>query len=113
MEKITLNSALKVRIDNGATIWRVGVLSIQRSPANIGIVLYESDADGSFTTSGRRAGFEYNDTSPGLGPTGTTTADLITALNKANLSVKSLERRILERLQTDGRIGTGTISGTP
>jgi hypothetical protein len=36
---------------------------------------------------------------------------LIIALNKANLSVKSLQRRILEKLVADGRMD-GTISGT-
>lgn len=34
------------------------------------------------------------------------------ALNKANLSVKSLHRRILEQLITDG-ILAGTVEGTP
>jgi hypothetical protein len=37
---------------------------------------------------------------------------MIVALNKANLSTKSLQRRIMERLITDGRLA-GTISGTP
>lgn len=37
---------------------------------------------------------------------------LMLALNKANLSTKSLHRRILERLVADGHIA-GTISGTP
>lgn len=35
------------------------------------------------------------------------------ALNKANLSIKSLERRIIEQLQADGVLPAGTISGTP
>ena len=38
--------------------------------------------------------------------------DMIRALNKANLSVKSLHRRVMERLLADGHL-TGTISGTP
>ena len=37
---------------------------------------------------------------------------LIKALNTANLSLKSLERRIFEQAITDG-IFTGTITGTP
>lgn len=41
------------------------------------------------------------------------TADtLIRALNTANLTIKSLERRILERLVTDGRF-TGNVAGVP
>lgn len=38
-------------------------------------------------------------------------ATLINSLNTANLSTKSLRRRILERLQTDGHLGAGTFSG--
>jgi len=34
------------------------------------------------------------------------------ALNKANLSTKSLHRRVLEMLVADGRIDAGTITGT-
>lgn len=47
-----------------------------------------------------------------------TTADrtkainLMIALNKANLSIKSLQRRIIEQLVLDGLIA-GTVSGTP
>ena len=37
---------------------------------------------------------------------------LMTFLNTANLSVKSLHKRILEKLVADGKL-TGTISGTP
>ena len=39
-------------------------------------------------------------------------AALMLALNTANLSIKSLYRRVLERLIADGKIA-GTISGTP
>lgn len=38
---------------------------------------------------------------------------LLTALNKANLSVKSLERRCLEQAQLDGVISAGAVTGTP
>lgn len=38
--------------------------------------------------------------------------DLMIALNKANLTIKSLQRRVLEKLSADGRI-VGTVSGTP
>ena len=38
---------------------------------------------------------------------------LISALNTANLSTKSLEKRILERLATDGFIPAGSVTGTP
>lgn len=38
---------------------------------------------------------------------------LIIALNKANLSVKSLERRVLEQAVADGKLGAGTVTGSP
>lgn len=37
---------------------------------------------------------------------------MMIALNKANLSLQSLHRRIMNRLIADGKI-SGTISGTP
>jgi hypothetical protein len=38
--------------------------------------------------------------------------DLVVALNKANLSTKSLQRRVLERLVADGKLA-GAIAGLP
>lgn len=38
---------------------------------------------------------------------------LMLVLNTANLSVKSLHKRTMEKLQADGKLPTGTISGTP
>jgi len=55
---------------------------------------------------GARKTFLYSATTT---PTGQT---LMRALNKADLSVKSLQRRILERLALDGHL-VGTVSGTP
>lgn len=43
---------------------------------------------------------------------GTNAMNAMLALNKADLSVKSLHRRIIEKLVADGVID-GTISGTP
>jgi hypothetical protein len=43
---------------------------------------------------------------------GTTALNLMIALNKTDLSTKSLQRRILERLIADGKL-IGTITGTP
>ena len=39
--------------------------------------------------------------------------NLMIALNKADLSVKSLQRRIIERLVADGKLPVGTVEGTP
>jgi hypothetical protein len=38
--------------------------------------------------------------------------DLMIALNKANLTIKSLQRRILEKLVADGKLA-GSVAGTP
>lgn len=37
----------------------------------------------------------------------------MTALNKVDLSVKSLHQRLLERLAADGKLPAGTITGAP
>jgi len=44
---------------------------------------------------------------------GATAEAMITALNKANLSTNSLQKRILEQLVTDGLLAAGTVTGTP
>lgn len=45
--------------------------------------------------------------------TGVTATNLMIALNKANLSTKSLQARVLEQLALDGVIGPGAVTGTP
>jgi len=55
----------------------------------------------------------YNHTYRNTATTPTLATDLLIALNKANLSIKSLHRRILERLAADGLLATGTITGSP
>jgi len=44
---------------------------------------------------------------------GVTATNLMVALNKANLSTTSLQKRCLERLIADGELPAGTISGSP
>jgi hypothetical protein len=48
-----------------------------------------------------------------LGVLQTTGLVMITTLNKANLSTKSLHRRVMEMLVADGYWPAGTINGTP
>lgn len=38
---------------------------------------------------------------------------LMRSLNTANLSAKSLHKRTIEKLQADGKLPAGTISGSP
>mgnify|MGYP001574942776 CR=1 FL=1 len=45
--------------------------------------------------------------------TGAEGVGLIGILNTANGSVKSLEKRILEKCSADGKLGAGTLSGSP
>ncbi len=47
-----------------------------------------------------------------IGYEGSDATTLMVTLNKADLSVKSLHRRIMEKAVADGKI-SGTISGTP
>ncbi len=44
---------------------------------------------------------------------GAEATNLMIALNKANLSILSLQRRILERLVADGKLPAGTVTGSP
>lgn len=43
---------------------------------------------------------------------GATAVTLMTALNKANLSTNSLQKRILNQLASDGKLPAGTVTGT-
>jgi hypothetical protein len=63
--------------------------------------------NGAFVEDGRTLEFTYNATTT---PTGQT---VMRAANKANNSIKSMERRILEQLIADHPELSGTIAGTP
>ena len=45
--------------------------------------------------------------------TGATATSLMISLNKIDCSVTSLQKRILNRLVSDGKLPGGTVSGTP
>ena len=47
-----------------------------------------------------------------IGYNGTEASNLMISLNKANLSTKSLHKRIMEKAVADGKL-SGTISGAP
>ena len=60
-----------------------------------------------------KAGFRGdNDEYRSVGWDGTVATTLMIALNKADLSTKSLHKRIMEKAVADGKLA-GTISGTP
>jgi len=105
-EQITL--AAPVFVSPGATRFRVWLLNLRRShpdgPAGILATFREVDAGGAFIAGGKSIECRYEDVAA---------ETLLAALNIANLPVKSLERRVTERCQTDGKLGAGAISGAP
>lgn len=101
-EDIILNAA--VLVDTGATKFRVTQLHLDWESQKIGIRLREVNANGVAAQGGRVVHASYG---------GAMAITLMTALNKANLSTKSLHKRIIEQLQADGRLGAGTINGSP
>ena len=44
---------------------------------------------------------------------GATAVALMTGLNKANLSIKSLHKRVIEQAQADGKLPAGSVTGSP
>lgn len=79
-----------------------------RTAADLSVskIILDWDGQGLIIVVGKgdvRREFAYN---------GAQAVTLMTAINKANLTVKSLQRRILEQLVSDGKL-VGTISGAP
>lgn len=79
----------------GTTRYKVGAIHLDWENKRVKVVLV---GDG-----GLRKSVSYN---------GAAAEIMITALNKTNLSQKSMHSRLLERLLTDGHLA-GVISGTP
>lgn len=78
-----------------ANDYRVMCVTLDWERAEIAIVLKDA--------TGQRIGHHYR---------GAVAVALMRGLNKADLSVKSLHRRILERLIADGVV-SGTVGGVP
>jgi hypothetical protein len=104
-EKVTFSTPVKA--DPGATEFQVWVLDLRRAhpdrPAGILAIFREVNGSG-FVPGGRSLECRYD----------VDEADaLVVALNKTNLSTTSLEKRVTQRCQADGKVPSGTISGTP
>lgn len=102
-EKMTFNSA--VFVDPGAAEFRVGSLYLNPMGHEIRAILNEVDP-GTFNykPNGKSLQCVYADTA----------ADsLLISINKMNFSVTSMQKRVMQQCQTDGKLGAGTISGTP
>lgn len=94
MESLTLATPEVIpQITNGS--YRVGRIDLDWDQATITIVLVGAN--------GERRSFDY---------TGATATTLMVGLNKANLSIQSLQARVLARLVADGKLA-GVVSGTP
>ena len=94
METITLTSPEVVNITT--TDYRVGQILLTRFPEwRISVIF--------IGTNGERKTWMVE---------GARAQTLITALNKANLTAKSLERRCIEQAAADG-VFVGSITGTP
>jgi hypothetical protein len=104
-EKVTLT--VPVFTSAGATDFRVWDLYVRRThpdrEAEVRVTFREVNGLG-FVSGGRSLECRYE---------GDIAETLVVGLNKANLPVKSLERRVTERCQLDGKLGAGTISGVP
>jgi hypothetical protein len=104
-EKIVLTTP--VFVSAGKTEFRVWSLILRRAHPDrpAGIVASFREVNGSgFVAEGKDLECAYE---------GAAAESLVIALNKMNLSTTSLERRIIERCQADGKIGAGAISGSP
>jgi hypothetical protein len=104
----TLTLTVAVQISTGVATFKVWLLHLRRShpdrPAGILAIFREVDGGGAFLAGGRAIECRYE---------GTEAETLIITLNKSNLSTKSLEKRVVEKCQADGKLGAGSIAGAP
>lgn len=105
-EKIVLSAP--VFSSAGVTDFRVESIYLKRdtapdSPAEIRAIFREV-AGTAFVLNGRALTCRYD---------GSDAETLVRQLNTMNLSTISLERRVTQRCQADGKLGAGTLSGTP
>lgn len=86
----------------GATKFAVSDINISRRNSEVRVRLLEFDGT-NFLANAREINVIYE---------GATARNMMNNLNKANFSVKSMNRVIMERLQQDGYLD-GIISGQP
>lgn len=94
MEQIDLTTPEQYPLPTKTVVsWRVDEIHLQWSAQHIGIVVLGPDNE--------RREIHYN---------GAIATSLMTTLNKVNMSVKSLHKRVLEYIVADGKMA-GTITG--
>ena len=97
-EDITL--AAPVRVDPGASVFRIASLYFDWEQARVTVVLRAWNRTG--FVGAHRVEVTYD---------GAVAVAMMTGLNKVNLSTRSLHQRVLDRLLADGKIPAGTVAG--
>lgn len=97
-------SVLTTPITTTITEYQVVGMQFSRSPSWYLTITYQDNL-----------GRTYTDlhTTPPQNEQSADAQTLIIALNKANLTIKSLERRLMEHLVQEGKIPASTITGVP
>lgn len=100
-ESLALTSPITFPTPASVNTYRVTMLLIEREPRVRVVVNVTAD-------NGNPIQVVYTDENGG-----STAANIISALNTANLSTKSLQKRVLEKLVADGFLPAGNVTGTP
>lgn len=87
---------LTLTTPQSVTTYIIDMLKLSWTGASIVVLLHDTQGD------------KYKASYSGQSAT-----DLMVALNKANLTTNSLQKRILNQLVTDGKLPAGTVTGTP
>jgi hypothetical protein len=97
-ESLTLSSPLERALPTitGYSVWS---LYLGRGEGVVRVIVEDNN--------GHRTTAVYEDDGAS-----TVATDLMVALNKANLTTQSLQRRVLARLATDGKLPAGSVTGT-
>ncbi len=101
MQTLTLTTPIVFTAPPSVTGYSVVRFLIEKEPFPRVVILVKDN-------NGQRYEQTYSDEHGG-----TVAAQIISALNTANLTLKSLQHRILERLAADGVLGVGTVTGVP
>jgi hypothetical protein len=96
-EQVTFTTA----VDSPKTVFRVTVLALDWLNRRIDVRLRDWDGE---IFGQRELSANY---------TGETATNLMIALNKANLTTTSLQKRVIQQLVTDGKLPAGSVTGTP
>jgi hypothetical protein len=90
MEALTLTTPISV------ASYTIQLLSLDWQNARINVFLVDQ--------TGIHSNYQYD---------GAPATALMVSLNKANLTISSLQKRVLQQLVTDGKLSAGTVTGTP